>query len=63
MNAITDAVEFEMSYDRRTGRPIASAVLRMDNDDLLEVLSEERFTGSIVQEAIPAMHKNVSHLS
>ncbi|XP_033741037.1 cold shock domain-containing protein E1-like isoform X1 [Pecten maximus] len=56
---IGDAVEFQMSCDRRTGRPIACSIGRIDKDEVsFEVLSEERFTGSIVQEARPVKNKN-----
>jgi len=58
-----DAIEFQMSYDRRTGRPIACALTRMDKESItFEVLSEEKFTGSVVQEAKPNKNKNVSSI-
>ncbi|GFG28196.1 hypothetical protein Cfor_07844 [Coptotermes formosanus] len=43
---IGDPVEFEMTYDRRTGKPIASAVTKIAP----EVLSEERVTGTVTTE-------------
>lgn len=51
-----------MSYDRRTGRPIARSVVRSNSENVsFEMLSEERYTGSIVQEAKPTKNKNVSY--
>lgn len=56
---IGEPVEFEMSYDRRTGRPIARSVVKSNSDNVsFEMLSEERYTGSIVQEAKPTKNKN-----
>ncbi|KAF7273268.1 cold shock domain-containing Unr isoform X2 [Rhynchophorus ferrugineus] len=43
---IGDPVEFEMTYDRRTGKPIASAVTKIAP----EVMSEERVTGTVTTE-------------
>lgn len=52
---IGDAVEFQMSYDRRSGRPVACDLVRVDPSLVsCEVLSEERYIGSVVQEAKPA---------
>ena len=57
-----DAVEFQMSFDRRSGRPIAVDLMRVDvNSVSCEVLSEERYIGSVVQEAKPPKQKNVSY--
>ena len=51
-----------MSFDRRSGRPIACDVVRVDaNSVSCEVLSEERYIGSVVQEAKPPKQKNVSY--
>ena len=44
-----DAVEFEMTYDRRTGKPIASAVCKI-TPEVGEVLCEERVSGFITTE-------------
>lgn len=42
-----DPVEFEMTYDRRTGKPIASSVTKIGPE---VVLSEERVTGTVTTE-------------
>ncbi|XP_052239321.1 cold shock domain-containing protein E1-like [Dreissena polymorpha] len=56
---IGDAVEFQMSYDRRNGRPVACNMVMTDpNLVSCEIYSEERFIGSVVQEAKPAKPKN-----
>ncbi|KAJ8687739.1 hypothetical protein QAD02_023533 [Eretmocerus hayati] len=44
---IGDPVEFEMTYDRRTGKPIASIVSKIAPE---VVLSEERVTGNVTIE-------------
>ncbi|XP_014613100.1 PREDICTED: cold shock domain-containing protein E1 isoform X1 [Polistes canadensis] len=44
---IGDPVEFEMTYDRRTGKPIASTVSKIAPE---VVLSEERVTGNVTTE-------------
>lgn len=44
---IGDPVEFEMTYDRRTGKPIASHVSKIAPD---VVMSEERVTGTVTTE-------------
>lgn len=62
MLLILDAVEFQLSSDRRTGRPIACAVIKNDETSY-EVLSEDRFTGSVVQEAKVSKSKNVSYVT
>ncbi|KAL3882334.1 hypothetical protein ACJMK2_028687 [Sinanodonta woodiana] len=57
--SIGDAVEFQMSCDKRTGRPIACQVIKVDaNSVSTEILSEERFIGTVVQEAKPGKVKN-----
>lgn len=58
--SILDAVEFQLSSDRRTGRPIACAVVKVDESSY-EVISEDRFTGTVVQEARVSKSKNVRH--
>ena len=46
-----DPVEFEMTYDRRTGKPIASHVVKITNEAFMaEELSTERVTGFITAE-------------
>ncbi|XP_053971137.1 cold shock domain-containing protein E1 [Hylaeus anthracinus] len=44
---IGDPVEFEMTYDRRTGKPIASTVSKISPEG---VLSDERVTGNVTTE-------------
>ncbi|KAK3090111.1 hypothetical protein FSP39_009267 [Pinctada imbricata] len=56
MNAIKvgDGVEFLTSSDKRTGRPVACSVNKVAGETIsYEVYSEERYSGSIVQEAKP----------
>lgn len=53
-------MEFQLSSDRRTGRPIACAVVKVDESSY-EVISEDRFTGTVVQEARVSKSKNVRH--
>lgn len=49
-----------MTYDRRTGKPVASHIVLLNSgSQSYEVLSEEKFTGSIAQEAKPTKNKNV----
>ena len=45
---IGDPVEFEMTYDRRTGKPIASVVSKIAPE---VVMSEERVIGVVTTEA------------
>lgn len=45
-----DPVEFEMTYDRRTGKPIASYVVKISSEAISEELSSERVTGFITIE-------------
>ena len=44
---IGDPVEFEMTYDRRTGKPIASTVSKIAPE---VVLREERVIGTVTTE-------------
>ena len=44
---IGDPVEFEMTYDRRTGKPIASGVSKIAPE---VVMSEERVIGTVTTE-------------
>ena len=61
MRGSTEAVEFQMSFDRRTGKPVAVGVVRADPAAVSpEVLQEEKVQGTIVQEAKQPKHKNVS---
>ena len=47
-----DQVEFQMSFDRKTGKPIACAVVKLINNTVsFEVLSEDQVTGTVAQEA------------
>ena len=39
-----------MSFDRRTGKPIAVSVVKIDQGISYEIQSEERVTGTIAQE-------------
>jgi len=45
-----DPVEFEMTYDRRTGKPIASYVVKISSEAISEELSSEPVTGFITIE-------------
>eukprot|EP00918_Siedleckia_nematoides_P008348 GHVU01018104.1.p1 GENE.GHVU01018104.1~~GHVU01018104.1.p1 ORF type:complete len:815 (+),score=93.18 GHVU01018104.1:360-2804(+) len=47
---IADPVEFQMSFDRRTGKPIAVSVIKIEQDISYEVKSEELMTGTVAQE-------------
>ncbi|CAE1158585.1 Cold shock domain-containing protein E1 [Acanthosepion pharaonis] len=56
---IGDPVEFQLSCDRRSGKRIAISVIKVDPSvSSQEIFSEERFQGSIVQEAKPVKTKN-----
>ncbi|XP_033109405.1 cold shock domain-containing protein E1-like [Anneissia japonica] len=49
---VGDAVEFETSVDRRTGKPVACKLVKLKNGTVsTEILSEEKVTGYIVSEA------------
>ncbi|CAH1250850.1 CSDE1 [Branchiostoma lanceolatum] len=53
-----DEVEFEMSLDQRTGKPIACRVLKLQSGSVtFEVMSEERVIGLVTTEAKPARNK------
>lgn len=59
----SEAVEFQMSFDRRTGKPVAVGVVKVDPSVVLpEILSEEKVQGTILQEAKQVKQKNVSVL-
>ncbi|XP_078662925.1 cold shock domain-containing protein E1-like isoform X27 [Branchiostoma floridae x Branchiostoma belcheri] len=54
-----DEVEFEMSLDQRTGKPIACRVLKLQSGSVtFEVMSEERVMGLVTTEAKPARNKS-----
>lgn len=56
---VGDPVEFSVSNDRRTGKPIAVSVVRLDLQTVMpEVISDERFVGTVIQEAKPVKGKN-----
>jgi cold shock CspA family protein len=51
---IGDPVEFQMSFDRKTGKPIACSIVKLEPGTAsFEVVSEERVTGTVAQEARP----------
>lgn len=55
---IGDPVEFQMSFDRKTGKPIACAVVGVTPGTVsFEILSDEKVTGSVAQEAKPTKLK------
>ena len=57
----TDPVEFQMSFDRKTGKPIACAIVKLEGQAVpYEILSEEKVTGTVAQEAKPTNKRNVS---
>lgn len=48
---VGDAVEYEMSYDRRTGKPIAISIRKITSDDLMDkLINTERVSGEIATE-------------
>ena len=50
-----------MSFDRRTGKPVAVSVIKVDPATVSpEILNEEKVQGTIVQEAKLVKQKNVS---
>lgn len=49
-----DPVEFEMTYDRKTGKPIASSVVKISSGAMFdEQLSQDRVSGFITLEVTP----------
>lgn len=49
-----DPVEFEMTYDRKTGKPIASSVVKISSGAMFdEQLSQDRVSGFITLEVSP----------
>ncbi|XP_078662922.1 cold shock domain-containing protein E1-like isoform X24 [Branchiostoma floridae x Branchiostoma belcheri] len=58
-----DEVEFEMSLDQRTGKPIACRVLKLQSGSVtFEVMSEERVMGLVTTEAKPARNKSPTEM-
>lgn len=55
---IGDPVEFEVTYDRRNGKPIASSVSKIAPE---VVLSEERVTGTVTTELGPGQQGRISY--
>ncbi|KAK3798016.1 hypothetical protein RRG08_034577 [Elysia crispata] len=56
---VGEAVEFQMSFDRRTGKPVAIGVIKVDPALVSpEILNEEKVQGTIVQEAKVVKQKN-----
>ena len=56
----SEAVEFQMSFDRRTGKPVAISVMKVDPSTVSpEILNDEKVQGTIVQEAKLLKQKNV----
>ena len=48
----SDPVEFQMSFDRRTGKPIAVSVIKLERGTVsFEILNEASVCGNIVAEA------------
>lgn len=49
-----------MSIDRKTGKPIACALIKLEGQAVsYEILSEEKVTGTVAQEAKPTNKRNV----
>lgn len=56
---VGEPVEFQMSYDRRTGKPIACSVVKLEGTVISnEILGEERVTGTVVAEAKAIKSRN-----
>lgn len=56
---IGEAVDFQMSFDRRTGKPVAISVMKVDPTSVSpEILNDEKVQGTIVQEAKLIKQKN-----
>lgn len=61
---IGDPVEFEMTNDRKSGKPVASAVVKISSEALSsEVLSDEIATGFITTEAKDGAEGRVAYES
>lgn len=60
-NLISDAVEFETIPDCRSGKPIASKIIKLSQGTISnEIISEESLSGLVVLEAKPSRQKTVS---
>ncbi|XP_074640508.1 cold shock domain-containing protein E1-like [Tubulanus polymorphus] len=47
---IGDSVEFQMCTDRKTGKPVACSIVKLDGTASFEIYGEERVTGTVVTE-------------
>ncbi|KAG9510061.1 Cold shock domain-containing protein E1 [Fragariocoptes setiger] len=57
-----DPVEFEMTHDRKTGKPIASSVVKISSGAMFdEQLSQERVSGFIALEVTPDKDGRVAY--
>lgn len=56
-----DPVEFEMTYDRRTGKPIASTVIKINSEVYSEEINSERVTGFITTEISDGQEGRVAY--
>ena len=55
---IADPVEFQMSFDRKTGKPIAISIIKLEPGAVtFEIISDEKVTGTVAQEARPSKQK------
>lgn len=59
---VGDPVEFEMTYDRRNGKPIASSVTKI-TPETPQLLSEERVTGRVTSELKLPPHAQQGRIS
>lgn len=58
---IGDPVEFQMTYDRRTGKPIACSVVKREGGSVsFELLSEDKVTGTVAAEAKSSKSKIIT---
>jgi len=55
----TEVVEFQQSSDRRTGKPIAVAVVRAPLKTSCEIISEKPATGIVLAEAKAVKNRGV----
>lgn len=56
-----DPVEFEMTYDRRTGKPIASTVIKINSEVFNEEINSERVGGFITTEISDGQEGRVAY--
>ncbi len=55
---LSDPVEFQMSFDRKTGKPIACSVVKLDAGTVsFEIQCDDKVTGTVAQEARPPKSK------